>query len=85
MILAVLFAATIVTGSFEAQNSSYAQFQREFAAGADCPRLFQLRNDVKVRATEAQVQGGQLPLSGLRDWDHGGTTPRIFSPGEASN
>ena len=55
MILALLFA-TIIAGTFDGQNSSDDQFQREFVAGANCPRLFQLRNELKVRATEAQVR-----------------------------
>jgi hypothetical protein len=36
------------------QSSSVDQFQRQFAAGADCSLLFSIRNEAKVRATEAE-------------------------------
>jgi len=65
----VIFAAilaTIVFGSSEGQSSSYEQFQREFTAGADCPRLFQLRNEAKVRATAMQAQEMNEKLRSVR-------------------
>ena len=57
--------ATVLLGA-EGQNSSYERFQREFAAGADCPRLFQLRNEAKVRATAMQTQEMNEKLRSVR-------------------
>jgi hypothetical protein len=50
VMLMVLAAAT--AGS----NASQEQFVREFNSGADCPRLFELRNAAKQSATEAALK-----------------------------
>lgn len=49
----VVWVAIWVSGC---SDNPYSQFVREFQAGADCPRLFELRNDAKRAASLARQE-----------------------------
>jgi hypothetical protein len=89
MIVAVGLLASPI-GTAHSQESSNDQFKQEFGAGADCARLFELRNEAKAKGYSLDdmnetlrsvrcfsVDSKRAPLS-IRDGNYTVTEYRIY-------